>query len=108
MAQDSSLDSCRDVETGLANSDLDQILIEINPDSSVNIQFFDNLNDLEAGINPITTTISIANSKTVYAKVFENNNSNECYGIAEIQLNIPNSETHYKIGRASCREKMEI
>lgn len=95
MAQDSSLDSCKDVETGLANFNLDQILTEINPDSSVNIQFFDNLNDLEAGINPIPTTISIANSKTVYAKVFENNNSEECYGIAEIQLNIPNGETHY-------------
>src|SRR5690606_36774882 len=74
---------------------LDQTLTEINQDSSVNIQSFDNLNDLEAGINPIPTTISIPNSKTVYAKVFENNNSEECYGIAEIELNIPNGETHY-------------
>lgn len=101
LAQDSTLDSCRNVETGLADFDLEHAINDINPNTDLNIQFFDNLNDLEAGMNSLPTTISIANSKTVYAKVIENNDY-ECYGIAKVDLNIPDIETEYTQTVAFC------
>lgn len=102
MAQDSSIDSCRDLNTGLASFDLNQIKTEINPDINVNINFYEDLNDLEANLNSLPSTISIANSKTIYAKVFENIHNNECYSISKIDLNIPVLEIQYNEVVAFC------
>lgn len=92
-ANSTELIECRDLTSGWANFNLENVQSNINTDASLNFNYFDNLEDLHAHVNPLPTQISIANSKTIYAKVFDQND--RCYGIATIDLVVPTNEVNY-------------
>lgn len=89
-AQDSSLTECKNPDTGLADFNLLDAIAQINPNPNAQIQFFNNLEDLTAGINTLPTALTVGTNRTVFVKVSEQANS--CYGTAELKLIIPTSE----------------
>lgn len=100
VADNVELNQCKDPISGLATFQLNDAQNEINPNSNLNFSYFDSLQDLENNQNPLPPTISIANSKTVYVKVSENNPN--CYGISELNLNIPSMDVPYQNQVAFC------
>lgn len=100
MAANAQLISCRDLDSGMADFELDDALNDINPDPNLNIKFYDNVSDLEAGVNALPSNISLGNSKMIYAKVYDDNN--ECYGTAEVELNVPDINVQYVDTVAFC------
>ncbi len=91
-ANDTSRQECKDEQTGLATFQLDQTENDINPGANLNFSFFASLNDLLNNENQLPLSYSISESATVYVKV-ENENNNECYGMAELELIVPSAES---------------
>lgn len=97
--QDTFLQNCKD-ETGLANFQLEDSQPLINPNSEINFTYFENLQNLESGQNPLPLSYSIPESKTVYVKV--DSGAEDCYGVAELELIVPTANVQYDDQVAFC------
>lgn len=99
-ANNSSLTACRNPETGMAEFDLNQVINNINPNPGVNIKFYNSLSELQNNQNSLPTAITISENKTIYARVEQD--SQECYGTAKIDLIIPEADVNYDNYVAFC------
>lgn len=100
-AENSSLTSCANPDTGMADFDLTEAITDINPNQNLNFKFYNNLQDLHAGQNPLPGNITTSQDKTIFVKVDDNNQ--DCYGIAELKLIIPKPEVNYESELAFCK-----
>lgn len=101
IVNSTELTECRDVLTGWATFDLQDAQPNIHPDPNLNFLYYDSIEDLENSQNPLPTTLSIPQTKTVYVKVFDL--FDQCYGMAELTLNVPVNEVNYTDYIEFCR-----
>ena len=99
-AQNRILSECKDLTSGLATFNLTEIQPEINPDASLDFSYFETLEDLHNNQNPLSPTLSIPSSQTIYAKVSDGNSI--CYGIAELKLIISEIDLNFPTEFAFC------
>jgi len=100
-ANESSLTECRNTESGTAEFDLNEAILSINPNPLVNIRFFNDLEDLHNNQNPLPQFITLSESKIIYAKV--DMGTEDCYGITELELNIPEANVQYENQLVFCK-----
>lgn len=90
-AADTELEECRDETTGLADFQLNNAENDINPNAGIQFTYYESLEDLTAGQNPLPFIYSVSETTTVFVKVSDNAQT-ECYGIAELELIVPTAE----------------